>query len=552
MTLNYMMKPPSGRYGKSKVGPNCAKLVRARDLAREGQDQRRRRAASGRPSSIYQVNGLIQMNNPDGRREPSASLLDRISQRFWGFAERGDLFGRSLFLWTLVFSVNLLIYLVLSKIIIPSKVAHDYLSVDNLYFFSAVAQFYLLSNVLVYLALFVTKRFQHDMSDNFMRLGILLACVNFTHLCHFFGGIFILIAPIFLLITITNVSIFFNPRMGAFALICSFVLYLGSIILEKWNYLTSMSVILEPITVNEIFTNPTLMITFTIIFASALLIFEYFVIHIIALIDQKTEQTLTLNAELQASIERLKELDVMKDNFLSMVSHDLRSPMTSVRGYAEIMLERLGELDQTKQRLCLETIISEGDRLTRLINNLLDFQRFTAGKMDLEFKDLDLARVARKSVDFFRGAAEAKPLSLETELPAEKIWVHGDQDRLSQVMSNLLSNAIKFTPAGGHVMVRVEATAAQEKTGVRVSVSDTGPGIPQELQSIIFSQFQQASKPLRQKQEGSGLGLALAREIIEHHGGRIGLESEPGRGCHFYFLLPIINRRGTDEENFNR
>ena len=242
--------------------------------------------------------------------------------------------------------------------------------------------------------------------------------------------------------------------------------------------------------------------------------------------------------ELETSYRELKRVDEMKDNFLSMVSHDLRAPMTSIQGYAEILRERLGPAETGEQKLCLDTILKESERLTRLINNLLEIQRFEADMADLDLQDLDLAKLVEESVTSFQGAAYTKQIRLESELVSTGFRVRGDSDRLTQVMANLLSNAIKFTPAGGQVRVAVEPMAENGKSLARVSISDTGPGIRPEVQGKLFDKFQQGDRLARVKERGSGLGLALVRQIIEHHGGQVGLKSEPGRGSNFYFLLP--------------
>ena len=158
--------------------------------------------------------------------------------------------------------------------------------------------------------------------------------------------------------------------------------------------------------------------------------------------------------------------------------------------------------------------------------------------MDLDFEELDLAALVRESVQSFQGAAHPKQIRLESDPLAREVRVRGDGDRLAQVMANLLSNAIKFTPAGGQVRVSIEPVTENGKRAARVSVSDTGPGIRPELHGKIFDKFQQGDRLARVKERGSGLGLALVRQIIERHGGQVGLESEPGRGSSFYFLLP--------------
>jgi signal transduction histidine kinase len=398
----------------------------------------------------------------------------------------------------------------------------------------------------------VLKVTQNQMSEAFLGLSVVLVIGNFLHLCLFFGGIIGLLAPLFLLITITYVSIFQTPRLGRWALLCSVTMYLGVIALRAAGIIPNMSVVLNRVTVKQLFNDPTLMIMFSLIMAFTMMFFEYFVIYIVDLLNYKTEQAQLLNEELTASNRKLRELDVLKDNFLSLVSHDMRTPMTSIEGYASIMLERLGRFSEEDQRASLEIIVKESQRLTRLINDILDLQRFEAGKMELDLRDLDLDRLARESAELFQGFAYSKKISLETVLPESPVWVSGDPDRLSQVMANLLSNAVKFTPAGGRVIVAVENMAGERGGRARVSVSDTGPGIPPELRPRVFDKFQQVEKLVRPREQGTGLGLALAREIIEAHGGRIGLAEGTGRGSEFYFILKTQTGRGQGEENPDR
>lgn len=250
------------------------------------------------------------------------------------------------------------------------------------------------------------------------------------------------------------------------------------------------------------------------------------------------------DGQLREANEKLKQLDQMKDNFLSMVSHDLRTPMTSIKGYASIMQEKMGRMDQSRQAECLQIIIRESDRLTRLISNLLDLQRFEAGKSQLALQEFSLGGLVEESIASFMGAAMAKDIKMEKHLPGQMIKVEADKDRLAQVMANFLSNAIKFTPAGGRVSVGLERVVIDGRDAARVWVSDTGPGIPREKQDKVFEKFQQVESLVREKGQGSGLGLALVREIIEMHGARVGLVSTPGEGSTFWFSIEATFPRG--------
>jgi len=244
--------------------------------------------------------------------------------------------------------------------------------------------------------------------------------------------------------------------------------------------------------------------------------------------------------ELETSYRDLKRLDELKDNFLSMVSHDLRTPMTSIKGYATILMEKGDRLEKDRQLRFLSIIVKESDRLTRLINDLLDLQRFEAGKMQMVLENVSLTELVKSSVESFGGAAISKHITLKKDIPEDDFYVKGDRDRLAQVISNLLSNAIKFTPDGGWVNVRMESYQENGKSAVKVSVADSGPGIPKDKQEGLFNKFQQVESMIRSKEQGSGLGLALVREIVEHHGGRVGVESEAGKGSVFYFIVQSV------------
>jgi PAS domain S-box-containing protein len=249
------------------------------------------------------------------------------------------------------------------------------------------------------------------------------------------------------------------------------------------------------------------------------------------------------SAELEAANKKLLELDELKDNFLSMVSHDLRTPMTGITAYAQIMREGVGDTDEESQKKYLDIILQQGERLTRLINDLLDIQRFEAKKMDLELEPLELTRLINESIDAFLGIARENNIALEKNLPDSKITVIGVRDRLHQVMANLLSNAVKFTPEQGRIVVSAQMVSETGNSAVKVAVADTGPGIPSELHDRLFKKFQQADKSARGKMQGSGLGLALVRQIIDYHNGQVGVESVPGRGSVFYFILPVEGRQ---------
>jgi signal transduction histidine kinase len=245
--------------------------------------------------------------------------------------------------------------------------------------------------------------------------------------------------------------------------------------------------------------------------------------------------------ELEASYRELVRLDELKDRFINMVSHDIRNFMTGIKGYTSLLSERLDDLDKERQARYLSIIMRESNLLAQLITDMIDLQRFEEGRMTMELEDLDLVKLVNNSLEQFMLAVREKNLTLERDMSSQEILVRGNADRLFQVVSNLLSNAIKFTPEGGWIKVGVKRINDMDMPAAVVSIMDNGPGVPLERQSTIFDKFQNVYYTKREKNQGTGLGLALVREIIEHFGGRVGLESEPGRGSNFYFIFNTIN-----------
>ncbi|MHC1569932.1 MAG: sensor histidine kinase, partial [Candidatus Syntropharchaeales archaeon] len=234
------------------------------------------------------------------------------------------------------------------------------------------------------------------------------------------------------------------------------------------------------------------------------------------------------NAELELANKELKKLDSLKTDFLNIASHELRTPLTSIRGFAEFVAdEMLGELNE-KQKNALSKVVSNSDRLIRLINNMLDMSKIRSGKLKLSITELDISELIRDVVADMKLLAEKKNISCTIDTP-DSVVIRGDRDRIEQVLVNLLSNAIKFTPDGGSVSV----TAVDCGDCVRVRVSDTGAGIAPDDLAHIFEEFWQA-----EKSRGTGLGLTITANIVREHGGAIWAESEVGAGSTFGFKLP--------------
>ena len=256
-----------------------------------------------------------------------------------------------------------------------------------------------------------------------------------------------------------------------------------------------------------------------------------------------------LYEEAKVAKARAEDANEAKSAFLSTVSHELRTPLTSVLGFAKIIRKRLEDKvfpavtvdDQKIKRTMvqvsenLDVVVSEGERLTSLINDVLDLAKIESGRMEWNMRPIFLQDVISRAVSATSSLFEQKKLQLKKKVPENLPLVSGDEDKLIQVVINLLSNAVKFTPKG-----TVSIEAYQEKNQLIVEVQDTGIGIAEADKHKIFERFRQAGDTLTDKPQGTGLGLPICREIIEHHGGIIWMKSEPGVGSTFYFSVPLI------------
>jgi len=249
-----------------------------------------------------------------------------------------------------------------------------------------------------------------------------------------------------------------------------------------------------------------------------------------------------LAKEFNIMAEKIAELDKLKDDFVSSVSHELRSPLTSIKGYISFILQgATGEIgDKLKNYL---TIVQQNtERLSKFIDDILDVAKIKAGKMYIEKKKFSLKDLVENIRVLFYPQAIKKKIDLKVQFPDYVPDVYGDMDKIGQVITNLLSNAIKFTPENGKIAVVVDYPYKNDnKETVRVGVIDTGIGIPKDKIDKIFGKFEQV-EGVRDKiggPKGTGLGLAICKGIIEMHGGRIWVESEEEKGSRFYFTIPV-------------
>jgi len=245
-------------------------------------------------------------------------------------------------------------------------------------------------------------------------------------------------------------------------------------------------------------------------------------------------QNARLFREIEEKGRELAEASKHKSQFLANMSHELRTPLNAILGYTELILDSIYGEPSEKMRTVLERLQANGKHLLGLINDVLDLSKIEAGQLTLSLDDYSLSDVVHGVVSAVEPLAAEKKLVFKAEIPPDLPTGHGDGRRLSQVLLNLVGNAIKFTDKG-EVAIRAEATNG----AFTVAVCDTGPGISAADQAKIFEEFQQADSSITRKKGGTGLGLSIAKRIIEMHGGRIWVESAPGKGSTFYFTVPV-------------
>jgi signal transduction histidine kinase len=253
--------------------------------------------------------------------------------------------------------------------------------------------------------------------------------------------------------------------------------------------------------------------------------------------------------ELESVNRSLEEIDKKKTDFLNMVAHDLRTPLTSIRSYSDLLL-RYGDRSNRGQSEYAEVIKDESVRLSSLIDSFLDISKIEAGLTEYNREEIHIKKVIDHFIKVFQGDGETHEISINSQVEKALPCIYGDKKRLGQVFSNLLNNAVKFTPPKGSVNVNASLITIINENGtaepyIKVSIADTGIGIPQESLDKIFEKFVQLNNRSVKSIRGTGLGLAISKDIIEQHGGRIKVESEEGKGSTFIFTLKVSKKKSA-------
>ncbi len=261
-------------------------------------------------------------------------------------------------------------------------------------------------------------------------------------------------------------------------------------------------------------------------------------------VRERTAELERLNRDLEAANEKLKEVDRLKSLFLSHVSHELRTPLTSIKGFVENMLSGLVGRLMEKQEMYMTRVKINVDRLIRMIVDLLDLSRIESGKLELSPAEVSLPTLIADVADQMRPFALAKRQVLEVRSLEPDLVAWADPDKVHQILTNLLDNAIKFTPEKGRITIQVGPDGA---SFAKVSVKDTGVGIPPEALPKLFDLFYQDKRTPSVERKGLGLGLSIVKNLVELHGGTVMVWSEPGKGSEFQFLLPV--RRAVERKS---
>jgi two-component system sensor histidine kinase BarA len=272
-------------------------------------------------------------------------------------------------------------------------------------------------------------------------------------------------------------------------------------------------------------------------------------------LEQSQEKLRQANKQLDAKIAQLSDRNIelfkankLKGEFLANISHEFRTPLNAILGFAEILREKT-TFEKEKTRRYAENIIASGRALLNMINDLLEMAKAETGKIRLHLEKTTIPELVRGLAAFFSPLTEQKKIKVKVQTDKKIPIIQTDPGKVQQILYNLLTNAIKFTPEKGKIEIRV--TMPDEKT-VRIAVSDTGPGIPEAEQDKIFEKFRQLDGSITRKSAGTGLGLAISKELAELLCGSIGVESRPERGATFWLEIPVLLQTAENGEKPRR
>jgi len=247
--------------------------------------------------------------------------------------------------------------------------------------------------------------------------------------------------------------------------------------------------------------------------------------------------------QLEKANQELRKIDAMKSEFVSIASHELRTPLAAIKNAVQLMLSgKTGEINENQSKF-LSMAERNINRLTNILNDLLNLSRIESGKIELKFESLKLEGIIELTASSLRPQADVKSIQIEVDISEPLPAVYGDPEKIEQILTNLVGNAIKFTPEGGKIFIRAKQLSKEQEGGygdkVAVSVKDTGIGIPPEHLEAIFEKFHQVEGSLQRSMSGTGLGLAITKGLVEAHQGKIWVESEVEKGSTFTFTLPL-------------
>ena len=251
--------------------------------------------------------------------------------------------------------------------------------------------------------------------------------------------------------------------------------------------------------------------------------------------------------QLEKANQELRRIDSMKSEFVSVASHELRTPLAAIKNAVQLVLKgTAGKINENQEKF-LSMAERNINRLTNILNDLLNLSRIESGRIELKFENIGLKGIIELTASSLRPHADGKSLKIDVEINEQLPTVCGDPEKIEQILTNLIGNAIKFTPDGGRILIAAQPLSHDEKSGygdrVAVSVKDTGIGIPSEHLDAIFEKFHQVEGSLQRSVSGTGLGLAITKGLVEVHQGKIWVESEVGKGSTFTFTLPHLRRR---------